>query len=99
MPPTSVRNRTACKRRLISRIQRAWRKFSRRAMSAADEFRLDADDAEEEGQHGAARVEEDLAHVHHPAREVLVMAEDLGVVDRGLHGLEDFRLHPARIGQ
>jgi hypothetical protein len=63
------------------------------------QFCLDAEDAENEGEGGAAEIEEQLAGIDDAAGEVVEVVEDLGVVDGGFHGLEHAGLQRLDVGE
>src|SRR5580658_9027819 len=100
MPLTSVRKSTACSARLSVRIQRATRKLSTMAgCSAVDQLGLDAKDAEDQRQHRAADVEEELAHVDDAPGEILAMLGDVAVGHGLLDRRERLAVEPGRPGE
>ena len=63
------------------------------------QFGFDSEDAEDEGEDGAAEIEQYLAGVDDSAGEVFVVGENLGVIDGGVDRGENIAVEPRGISE
>ena len=63
------------------------------------QFGFDSEDAEDEGEDGAAEIEQDLTGVDDSAGEVFVVGKNLRVIHGRFHGGEEIAVEPRGVGQ
>src|ERR1035438_4120612 len=94
----------ASRTRVAVRLHRAagsfsLKSFAFRPLSTVQELCLHAEDAEQEGEHRAAQIEQELAQVDDPPCKVLIMAEYLCVTDGGPDRVKKIALEPGGVPQ